>query len=68
MNIREARGRAGFNQAELGALVGLDQSGISRLERGVRPVTVGTLRQIARVLNTPVTDLLDDDEPGDHAA
>lgn len=67
MNIREARKRAGFNQAELGALVGLDQSGISRLERGERPVTLDTLRQIACVLNVRITDLLDD-EAGDHAA
>ncbi|TQF00198.1 MAG: helix-turn-helix transcriptional regulator [Spiribacter salinus] len=67
MNIKEARRRAGFNQAELGALVGLDQSGISRLERGERPITLDTLRQIARVLNIPLTDLLDD-EMGDDAA
>lgn len=67
MDIREARKRAGFNQAELGALVGLDQSGISRLERGERPITLDTLRQLARVMNIPVTDLLDD-ETGDDAA
>ena len=67
MNIREARKRAGFNQAELGALVGLDQSGISRLERGERPMTLDTLRQFARVMNVPLTDLLDE-ETGDDGA
>ena len=67
MNIREARKRAGFNQAELGALVGLDQSGISRLERGERPITLDTLRQLARVMNIPLTDLLSDETGGDAA-
>ena len=67
MNIREARKRAGFSQAELGALVGLDQSGISRLERGERPMTLDTLRQFARVMNVPLTDLFDGETGDDRA-
>ena len=67
MNIREARKRAGFNQTELGARVGLDQSGISRLERRERPMTHDALRQFARVMNVPLTDLLAE-ETGDDGA
>lgn len=62
MGIREVRRQAGVSQAELARRVGLDQSGVSRLERGKRPVTLPTLRAVARALGVPVTALLDDDD------
>lgn len=53
MNIRQARKAAGLTQAELGELVGLDQSGISRIEQGKRPVTVDLLLVIAKAVGQP---------------
>lgn len=62
MNIREARRKAGISQVRLGELIGLDQSGVSRIERGERPVTVDLLRSIARALGMRPADLLDGDD------
>ena len=47
MIIKEVRKNACISQAELGRRVGMDQSGISRLERGERPLTVATLKALA---------------------
>ena len=66
MNIREARKRAGLTQAALAERIGLDQSGVSRIERGERPVTVDVLVAIARALGVPPAALLED--VGDKAA
>jgi transcriptional regulator with XRE-family HTH domain len=60
MNIREARKRAGMSQTQLAELVGVDQSGVSRIERGERPVTVDMLKAIARALGVRPAALLDD--------
>ncbi len=60
MNIREARKQACISQAELGRRVGLDQSGISRLERGERPITVEMLKMLAAALGVSPSQLLDE--------
>jgi transcriptional regulator with XRE-family HTH domain len=61
MFIREARINANLSQAELGRRVGLDQSGISRLERGLRPVTVAMLKLLAAALGVSPVDLLEEE-------
>jgi transcriptional regulator with XRE-family HTH domain len=61
MNIRDARMQAGISQSELGRQVGLDQSGISRLERGERQVTVEMLKALATALGVSPLALLEDD-------
>ena len=61
MNIKEARRHAGLSQAELGMRVGLDQSGISRIENGTRPLTVELLKAIANVLRIAPSELLVDE-------
>lgn len=60
MDIKDARRRAGMSQQALGEKVGLDQSGISRIERGQRPVTVGMLKAIAKALGVRPADLITD--------
>jgi len=60
VRIREARRCAGVTQAALAARIGVDQSRISRMERGISPVTVAHLAAIAAALNVPVAALLDD--------
>lgn len=62
MNIKDARRQAGISQVELGKRVGLDQSGISRIENGSRPVTVGMLKALAKALGVSPGELLEDEE------
>ena len=62
MFIREARVKASLSQAELGRRVGMDQSGISRLERGERPLTVAMLMSLAAVLGVSPASLLEEED------
>ncbi|MFC2992934.1 helix-turn-helix domain-containing protein [Halomonas tibetensis] len=61
MNIRKARKAAGLTQIELAERVGCDQSMISRIEQGKRPVTVDMLKVIAQAVGMPPHALLADD-------
>ena len=45
--LSAARAKAGVSQAELSAETGIDQSDISKLERGVGNPSVGTLNRLA---------------------
>ncbi len=45
--ISAARAKAGLSQAELAAQTGIDQSDISRLERGIGNPSIGTLNRLA---------------------
>ena len=63
--IRQARRQAGLTQAQLAGRLGVAQSGISRIERGERPVTVEMLQAIAEALEVEPAQLLD---PGESAA
>lgn len=60
VRIKETRRCAGVTQEALAAAIGVDQSQISRMERGISPVTVEHLAAIAAMLKVPVADLLDD--------
>ena len=52
-----------LSQTELGRLVGLDQSVISRIEKGDRDVSFGEAKRLARALNCSLDDLDDTDGP-----
>ncbi|MES9947193.1 MAG: helix-turn-helix transcriptional regulator [Candidatus Thiodiazotropha sp.] len=56
------RKNACISQAELGRRVGMDQSGISRLERGERPLTVSMLKLLAAALGVSPSALLEDED------
>jgi len=58
MNLREARKRAGLSQGELARRVGIHQSGVSRIERGRRTMTVPQLMTFARALGVRPAALL----------
>ena len=45
--ISAARAKAGISQAELSTKTGIDQSDISKLERGIGNPSVGTLKRLA---------------------
>ena len=60
-HLRSFRKARGLSQAALGALVGLDQTRIAKIERDPRRVSVGQLLQLltalqVRVLLDPMSD------------
>ena len=57
-NIRRARERHQWSQAELAKRVGIAQSHISRLERGEKGVSAENLSVIARTLDTALDELM----------
>jgi transcriptional regulator with XRE-family HTH domain len=58
LRVKEFRKRAGLSQKDLAAAAGIDQSAISRIERGQRDVSLNRLGAIAKVLGVPVTRLV----------
>jgi len=57
-NIRDQRLKQGLSQEQLAQLIGVDQSQISRMERGEASITLGTLGKIADALGVKTTDLI----------
>jgi HTH-type transcriptional regulator / antitoxin HipB len=60
-HLRSFRKARGLSQGALGALVGLDQTRIAKIERDPRPVSVGQLLKLlsalqVRVLLDPLSD------------
>lgn len=48
--VASARAQAGLSQKQLAALTGIDQSDISKIERGIANPSVATLERIAKAL------------------
>lgn len=57
-HIHDIRLNRKISQQELGRLVGLDQTSISRVEKNKRKVTVDELMKFARALNVTTQILL----------
>ncbi|MFN3275469.1 MAG: helix-turn-helix domain-containing protein [Paracoccus sp. (in: a-proteobacteria)] len=57
-NLRRARG---LKQNELAEMAGVQQSTISKIERGYDGVTLRVMRQLAAALNVDVSDLISDE-------
>ena len=53
--VAAARARSAMSQKELAALAGMDQSDISKIERGVANPSVATLERIAQALGGQLT-------------
>lgn len=53
--VSSARAKAGISQKELAELTGIDQSDISKIERGVANPSVNTLNRIAVALGAKLT-------------
>ena len=53
--ISEARAKAGLTQTELSAATGIDQSDISKIERGAANPSVATLKRIADALGAKLS-------------
>lgn len=53
--VSKARAAAGVSQKELAALTGIDQSDLSKIERGIANPSVGTMERIAAALGGQLT-------------
>ncbi|MEX0050088.1 helix-turn-helix transcriptional regulator [Clostridium butyricum] len=63
MNTKIARIKAGLTQKELGMLAGTSNVTIVKIEKGdIDSVKLGTLKSIAKALNTTVMELFFTDE------
>jgi DNA-binding XRE family transcriptional regulator len=49
-SVTEARAKAGLSQKQVAAMTGIDQSDISKIERGVSNPSISTLERIAKAL------------------
>ncbi|WP_189016057.1 helix-turn-helix domain-containing protein [Paenarthrobacter histidinolovorans] len=61
--VRELRTALGMTQAELASRMtdlgyGMSQTMVAKLERGVRPTSVGELAVLGEILDVPLADLL----------
>ncbi len=59
MAVAEARARKGITQKELAELTDIDQSDISKIERGTANPSIGTLNRIAEALDSKLTILIE---------
>lgn len=57
-NIKKLRTKAGISQSHLAKTVGVNQSAICKLEKGMLIPSIATLDDIARALNVAIDDLV----------
>lgn len=57
-NVREIRTAAQLSQEEVAVRMGVEQTYVSGLERGVRNPTITTLYRAAKALNVKIIELL----------
>lgn len=56
-NIRKLRENAGFTQSNIAQFVGVDQSLISKVEKGERTLSADIIEKLAALFAIPVEDL-----------
>ncbi|QPR69619.1 helix-turn-helix transcriptional regulator [Lysinibacillus macroides] len=61
LTIARLRKGKKMSQEELGHLVGIEQTLISRIERNQRKVKTDELSSFAKALGVPITELLEDE-------
>jgi transcriptional regulator with XRE-family HTH domain len=59
-NLRRYRSEASLTQERLGELAGLHRTYVGSAERGERNVSLRAIEQLARALDVPPRDLLDE--------
>ncbi|MGH9957397.1 MAG: helix-turn-helix domain-containing protein [Pyrinomonadaceae bacterium] len=61
--IKNLREESGLTQRQLARKAGVDQGGLSKIERGLKAnLTLEMLRRLARALGCSAADLLDDED------
>lgn len=64
-NLSDHRTRAGYNQQELGSLVGVSRQTISLIERGDYNPSISVCLKLAKVLGVGVEDIFTYEEDED---
>ena len=57
-NIKKLRTKAGISQSHLAKTVGVNQSAICKMEKGMLIPSIASLDDIARALNVAIDDLV----------
>lgn len=57
-NFRQARLSAGLTQVQVSELSGINQSDLSKIERGAVNLTLGTMQRLATIVAADVSNLL----------
>ena len=68
LRLREMRERAGMTQAQLGALVGMPQTGISRYEAGGQMPSLDRAADLAIALGCTLDELAGIEQPDSRQA
>lgn len=63
-NISRMREKRGMNQVQLAQEVGITQSAISQIEKGIKNPSLQVGSEIARVLRCSIEDLVDEPDQG----
>lgn len=61
--IRALRDKAGYSQQSVARFIGVDQSLISKIEKGERAITADMLEKLAALFGVELSALLDDNIP-----
>ncbi|RYY23563.1 MAG: helix-turn-helix domain-containing protein [Chitinophagaceae bacterium] len=59
--IRKYREMKNYSQKYVAAKLGVSQNAYSKIENNITQLTVHHVKELSRILETPVTDLLNDD-------
>ena len=59
-NLRRRRKELGLSQEQLGARANIQMADISRYESGSRDPRISTIARLAKALDVPIADLLED--------
>ena len=64
MNMKLARIKKDLSQKELGNMLGVSSATINRIELGKQNVTLSRLKDIAKVLDVDMKEILEEEEQG----
>jgi transcriptional regulator with XRE-family HTH domain len=61
--VKELREKAGLNQMQIAQFLGVDQSNISKCEKGERQFQVDHLERLGSLFGVPLSDLMNENVP-----
>lgn len=64
--VRILREKAGLNQMQIAQFLGIDQSTVSKCEKGERRFQVDHLEQLGNLFGVSLSDLMNEDMPATH--
>lgn len=63
MKVKQLRVKAGMNQAQIAAFLGVERGIVSKCEKGKQPFSVDQLEKIGNLFDVNVADLMSGDDP-----